>query len=297
LHFSQNPGIFGKEAFMGVNRQLKDSVFSFLFSDPVVLRGLYSALEGVDLAPDVPISVNTLTDVLFKDQINDLSFTVDNRLVVLIEHQSTINPNMPLRLLKYIARVYEKIAGTRKLSTTELVPIPWPEFIVLYNGTDPYPDQVTLKLSDAFTAPGALPGGAERPVALELMARVYNINHGHNEAMLKKCEELSGYSTFIDKVREYAKAIPDENTAFRKAINDCIEHNVLKEFLELHATEVLEMLLTEWSTEEWGAARWEEGMKEGEIKGELKVLELVRQGYTPEQIEARLSLTAETGDR
>ncbi|GHV90722.1 hypothetical protein AGMMS50268_12250 [Spirochaetia bacterium] len=53
------------------------------------------------------MSINTLTDVFFKDQINDLSFTVDNRLVVLIEHQSTINPNMPIRLLMYIARVYE----------------------------------------------------------------------------------------------------------------------------------------------------------------------------------------------
>ncbi|GHT70226.1 hypothetical protein FACS1894110_21340 [Spirochaetia bacterium] len=298
---------------MGANREYKDSVFSFLFSDPDILRGLYGALEGVALPPDVPISINTLTDVFFKDQINDLSFTVDNRLVVLIEHQSTINPNMPIRLLMYIARVYEKIIDRKKIFASKSIPLPWPEFIVLYNGTAPYPDQKTLKLSDAFIKPGDLPGGAARPVDLDLTLKVYNINTGHNEGILKKSEALKGYSVFVDKVREYTKTIPDSKHAFREAINDCIEHNILREFLESHAAEVINMLLTEWSTEEWGEVQREEGREEGWLKGRVKgreegreegwvkgqeegrektlheVLELLKQGYKAEQIEAKLS--------
>jgi hypothetical protein len=94
---------------MSANTKYKDSLFSWLFSDPDTLRELYSAIEGVPLDPSVPITINTLEDVLFMDMINDISFLVAGKLVILIEHQSTINPNMPLRLLLYVARVYQKI--------------------------------------------------------------------------------------------------------------------------------------------------------------------------------------------
>jgi hypothetical protein len=196
---------------------------------------------------------------------------VDNRLVVLLEHQSTINPNMPLRLLLYIARVYEKIIEMRKIYAGKLVPIPRPEFIVLYNGTGKYPGQGTLKLSDAFKEAGELLGGAGRPLDLELTVRVYNINPGHNGEMLKKCRELGGYSVFVDKVRAYAKTISDEKLAFKEAINDCIEHDILREFLQLHSSEVLNMLLTEWNTETWGEVQREEGREEGRKEGREEV--------------------------
>ena len=94
---------------MGANIRYKDSLFSFLFSDPNILRELYCALEGVTLPEDVPVTINTLQEALFIERINDISFEIGGKLVILIEHQSTINPNMALRLLMYIARVYEKI--------------------------------------------------------------------------------------------------------------------------------------------------------------------------------------------
>jgi hypothetical protein len=80
---------------MGVNTKYKDSVFSFLFSDPDALRELYSAIEGEPLDPALPITINTLSGVLYMAQYNDISFTIGNKIVVLIEHQSTINPNTP----------------------------------------------------------------------------------------------------------------------------------------------------------------------------------------------------------
>jgi hypothetical protein len=135
---------------MDANVKYKNSVFSLLFSEPEILRELYGAIAGVAVPPDVPVTINTLEGVLFMDRINDLSFTLGDKIVVLIEHQSTINPNMPLRLLMYIARLYEKITGSGNQYSSSEVPIPRPEFIVLYNGTDPYPDKATLNLSDAL---------------------------------------------------------------------------------------------------------------------------------------------------
>ena len=121
-----------------------------LFSDPDLLRELYCALDGVSLPKDVPVTINTLEDVLFMDFINDVSFEIDGKLVVLIEHQSTINPNMALRLLMYIGRVYEKIIDEKNVYSGKPLKIPRPEFFVLYNGVEPYPDEKIYRLSEAF---------------------------------------------------------------------------------------------------------------------------------------------------
>jgi len=72
--------------------------------EPALLRELYCALRGITLPPDAPVSINTLENVVYMDLYNDISFEIAGKLVVLIEHQSTINPNMPLRFLLYICR-------------------------------------------------------------------------------------------------------------------------------------------------------------------------------------------------
>ncbi|MDR2729768.1 MAG: Rpn family recombination-promoting nuclease/putative transposase, partial [Treponema sp.] len=106
---------------MSVNKKFKSSVFSFIFSNPDTLRELYCALEGITLSKDVPVVINTLEDVIFMDMNNDISFEIGGKLVVLIEHQSTINPNMALRLLMYIGRIYEKIINGRKIYSSSKV--------------------------------------------------------------------------------------------------------------------------------------------------------------------------------
>ena len=273
---------------MNVNVKYKDSVFSFLFSDPVVLRELYSAIEGVEIPPDTPIEINTLSDILYMDQVNDISFTIDNRLVVLIEHQSTINQNMPLRLLLYIARIYEKITDRKRLYNTKLEKIPTPEFIVLYNGKTLYPDHTELKLSEAFINADDL--RKNRTLPLELTVQVYNINHGRNPELLKKSETLNGYSFFIKKVRKnYKELLPKHektkealrkgvidkialrNEAIKMAIEFCINHGILKEFLETHSSEVFNMLLTDWNWDDakevWQEEAYEDGFEEGREEG------------------------------
>ena len=259
---------------MKTNLKFKASLFTFLFSDTEVLRELYSALEGISLPNDVPVTINTLEDVLFMDRVNDISFEIGGKLVVLIEHQSTINPNMALRLLMYIARLYERLIGNKNIYSTKRIALPWPEFFVLYNGEAPYPDEQVLRLSDAFLDPSEL-GVADRGPALELEVKVLNINKGRNEGIARGCKTLAGYQAFVAKVREYLKqgdASDGARTgsledALKKAVLYCRDHGILKEFLEHHATEVIGMLTAEWNLEDAKAVWFEEGMEMGMEKG------------------------------
>jgi predicted transposase/invertase (TIGR01784 family) len=248
---------------MGPNTKYKDSVFSFLFSDPNLLRELYCALEGITLPADIPVTINTLQDVLFMDRINDISFEIGGKLIILIEHQSTINPNMALRLLMYIARVYEKIIGDKNIYTSRLIHLPKPEFFVLYNGVSPYPDEKILKLSEAFEQAASL-GIPEKEIpSLELVARIININQGRNEEIVQRCKTLNGYCAFIGKVREYEKESNSKEEAMKKAVLYCRDHDILKEFLNTNATEVMNMLMTEWNLDDAKQVWYEDGLQDG----------------------------------
>ncbi|MDR1811679.1 MAG: Rpn family recombination-promoting nuclease/putative transposase, partial [Candidatus Fibromonas sp.] len=123
------------------NRKYKSSVFTALFSEKENLLELYNAIENTNYGKDTDIVITTLEDALFMEQLNDISFVINGKMVVLIEHQSTINQNMPLRGLIYVSRVYELILGNRSLYREKAIPIPKPEIIVLYNGTGYMPDK------------------------------------------------------------------------------------------------------------------------------------------------------------
>jgi hypothetical protein len=286
------------EVVMGSNIRYKDSVFSFLFSNPDTLRELYSAICGIILPPSIPVTVNTLEDVLYKTLLNDISFELARKLVILLEHQSSINPNMAIRLLLYIARVYEKLITKKNLYGRKKLYIPRPEFIVLYNGAAPYPDQAELKLSEAYEDPGSLGIRQEGP-ALELAVKVYNINAGHNERILGSCETLKGYSTFIGKVREMEAEKGDREAAMGEAIRWCVRNNVLRGFFEEHGSEVVNMLLSEWKLEEALVVEreegWEEGLEKGREEGQKDAIRnLLAFGMGPEQISRALKVPLDT---
>jgi hypothetical protein len=198
---------------MAVNHTYKNSVFSLLFSEPDILRELYCALENVALPPDIPVNINTLQNVLFMDSINDISFEIGGRLVILLEHQSSVNPNMGLRFLMYISKIYEEMNKKRALYSSKLVKIPRPEFFVLYNGLAPCPDEQTLKLSDAFMDTEALGLAKEYDPALELTVRVLNINDGRNTELASRCKTLCEYSEFIAQERAFARQLGDRQKA------------------------------------------------------------------------------------
>jgi len=282
-----------------VNEKHKDTVFTFLFNDPALLRELYSAIEGITLPPDVPIDINTLSDVLFRRQRNDISFLLDNRLIVLIEHQSTVNDNMPLRCLMYVEKLYELITDPDDKFRRKLGTIPKPEFIVLYNGMEQYPDYKELRLSDIFTKTYT-----KIDLPMELVVQVYNINKGRNQEILGKSHTLDSYSRFIDKIREYQNECKNEDQwknldkddrkelldkAFKSAIEYCIKNNILKDFLKKHGSEVLSMLYAEYDPEVEMRIVREEALEEAHEEDRLHFLELIDQGLTIEEIKERLN--------
>ena len=255
---------------VNTNKKFKNTVFTALFNNKEKARELYNALANTDYGPETNVEITTLEDVLFMEQMNDISFVIDDRIVVLIEHQSTINKNMPLRMLLYIARIYEKICENKNLYRSRIIKIPRPEFFVLYNGVrDSVPDKQTLKLSQMFKD-----YDKNMPIELEISVDVYNINRGHNPQLAKRSVTLNGYEIFIELVREYEKENKNLDNAVKLAINECIKRNVLKEYLERNGSEVRNMLLQEWNWKEAEEVWREEGREEKTIEIAKKMKEI-----------------------
>ena len=253
-----------------VTREYKDSIFTKLFSDKQKALELYNAVGTKKYDSNTEIEINTLDDVLYLDRINDVSFILDGKLIVLVEHQSSINANMPMRFLIYISKLYENFIASNELNIyrEKLIKVPKPEFICLYNGTKDYPDGETLKLSDSFYDIEGVDTG------LDLAVKVININKGRNETIVKQSKVLSDYIFFIDRVRNGISSKIPLKDAIDSAVKYCIENNILIDFLETYRAEVMGMLTTEFDMNKALEARrldgYEEGKLEGEIKGEIK---------------------------
>jgi hypothetical protein len=252
---------------VNVNREYKNSLFTALFDNEDKARELYAALKGIVCDPALPVIITTLRDVLYMDRINDLAFIVGSIMVFIIEHQSSLNHNMPLRILQYFAEISKKLVDRRSLYKEALVKIPKPEFIVFYNGTEDTPDQWEERLSDAFVDPEG-----DGKNTLDLVVRVYNINKDRNKELLSRSENLSGYAEFVARVRENQKTMSLE-AAVTEAVRRCVQDGILTDFLEEHGSEVMNMLLKEW---DWDVAKevWQEEAMED---GRKKSLELAKE--------------------
>ena len=252
------------------NRKYKDSVFVDLFSEDEKAKenflSLYNALHHTNLPLSCPVENIRLDNIMYMNIVNDVSCLVDDKIIVLAEHQSTINENMPLRFLQYIARLYEKLQKPTDRYLRTLSKIPTPEFYVFYNGIEDYPETITLKLSDAFiTKPEQVP--------LELTVRVLNINKDKGGEILKTCKTLDEYSLFVEEVRIQTQLDPENG--FTNAVKICIEKGILKEYLQRKAREVINMLIAEYDydtdiavqREEAGRIAFAQGISQGISQG------------------------------
>lgn len=206
------------------NRNYKDSVFTKLFRDIPKLRELYNALEKDQIEETAEIKDVTLDGTLYNTQKNDIAFTVDNRFIILTEHQSSVNPNMPLRMLIYLARIWESLIDNSTIYKTKTVEIERPELYVLYNGTEELPDEMTLKLSDAFKEK------KNKEIVVEANVKLININYNKHNRLLDKSKTLGEYSKFIQMTRDYEEALKNRDKAIKKAIKEYKELGILKEF-------------------------------------------------------------------
>ena len=258
----------GFEAGFNANRKYKDSVFTLLFGNIKALRQICKTIFGEDYSPGMEIVLMTVKNVLRSGRLNDLSFVLDEKLVVLIEHQSTINDNMPLRMLFYIVLVYEEYLSRFRdkdiLYTKNRFTIPEPVFIVFHVGDDMPEEKRVLRLSDMFAKSGLRT--PDSVASLELVVTVYNMNKGHNPEIAQGSPLLDGYATFIFMVQENRRNGMSREDAIKKAVFDCINQNVLKEFLEQHRGEVINMLFEEWNLDDAVAVAKRDGKKQRSLE-------------------------------
>ncbi len=257
----------------GGNRRIKDSMFVDLFGKDINAKenflSLYNALHGTDLRlEDTKLEPEMIDGAVYMSYANDVAMMVNGQVVVLIEHQSTINQNMPLRLLDYVTRIYERIIPARKKYYRSRIQIPMPEFYVLYNGTDDFPAEEEMRLSDAYIRPE---GREPDDVTLELVVRVYNINVGKGDALLEKCVALRQYSQFIALLREAHRTGKMDPLSW--AVREAVRKGILPEYLERKSTEVFNMFLMEYDYKDDIASQREESLEEGIRIGEKRGLE------------------------
>jgi len=225
---------------MSGNREYKSDVFSMLMEYPENALSVYNALNGSDYRDPSKVKMFKLEHSIQLSIRNDASFIVDSYLS-LYEHQSSSNPNMPLRFLFYVTDLFKDIVKNRDLFSPNLVRIPTPSFVVFYNGIMKRPAVENLKLSNVFEHPVDFPD-------LELKCKVYNINPGNNEELTDKCSVLEEYTVFVERVRAYNTQYPLDE-ALDRAIDSCIADHILKDFLRERRGEVKRAMTLDYTFE------------------------------------------------
>jgi len=240
---------------------VKDSVFTFLFKQPEYARELYLALhpEDTDIT-EADCKLVTLENVLTTGMYNDVGLQVRDKLILLVEAQSTFSINIVLRLLLYLAATYKEYVEEYKLNLygTEPVTIPRPELYVIYTG-DQKDVPETLLLSDLYGGSG------------DVEVRVKVLCGG-------------GAGDIVDQYVRFCKIADEERKkhgrtgrAIEETLRRCIEENVLAPFLMTRQKEVAEIMVTLFDQEkimeihdyhvaEAGRA---EGRTEGLVEGTL----------------------------
>ena len=241
-------------------------LFRMIFKEKENLLSLYNAVNGTSHSNVEDLEITTLENAIYMNYKNDVAFVLDFELM-LYEHQSTANPNMPLRDLFYVARELQGIVSKKNLYGSALIKIPQPRFAVFYNGRDRQPERRVYRLSDAYEKKGGEP-------ELELKVTAYNVNVGHNAELLSACKVLGEYAQYVQRVRENARAMPLKD-AVERAVDSCIKEGILEDFLRKNRAEAIAVSIFEYNEEEhlkserelaYRSGR-EEGLTEGHAKG------------------------------
>lgn len=261
------------------NKRYRDTVFRDYFNDEERLLSLCNALLGTDASA---LKINTLEGTFFDRQKNDISCVVENNFLVLIEHQTTVNENMPFRCLSYVAELLNNlIVDKDKLYHKALIRFPAPRFYVFYDGDAKEPLEREMHLSEAF--------GGDNSI-LELVVTALNINFGLEQPLLAKCKYLREYSTLVGKVKEGLRAGLTRKEAISRAVKYCLDNGLMKGYLEEKSQEVFNMLALQWEQDKAIRASYEDGRDDAI---ESVALNLLNMGLTVEKIQEATKLSME----
>ena len=241
------------------NRKYKDSVFTDLFGSDRDARKnfleLYNALsESSYTLENTTLQRKVIEQSLYKTFNNDVSWEIDGKLVVLVEHQSTVNENMPFRCLEYVTRIFEGIVPVKQRYSEKVYKIPNPDFYVVYVGKKEQPLEKELKLSDAFYT--------KDNSKLELVVKVKNCTNPDLLPIVKSCAILKEYCRFIEIVeKNYDKF--SAKRSFKKAIELAMEEGILTDYLDRKSREVINMLCAKYDYKMDIAVKQEEAFEDG----------------------------------
>ncbi len=261
----------------------KDTVFRMIFKDKENLLSLYNGVNGTDYKDPEKMEITTLENALYMNMKNDISCVMDFSLN-LYEHQSTVNPNIPLRDLFYVSKILQGLIVKEDVYSSRRINIPIPRFYMFYNGLKEMPEQWEMKLSESCIR---LESG-EMDSMLELTVKAFNINFGKNKKLLDTCQKLKEYSQYVERIRRYAKEMPLKE-AIDRAITECIREGILSDFLKKNRAEALEMSWYEYNEElhlkNERQIAYEEGLEQGLENGiKQTILRMHKNGYLLNQI-------------
>ncbi len=254
-----------------------------IFKDKENLLSLYNGVNGTDYKDPEKMEITTLENALYMNMKNDISCVMDFSLN-LYEHQSTVNPNIPLRDLFYVSKILQGLIVKEDVYSSRRINIPIPRFYMFYNGLKEMPEQWEMKLSESCIR---LESG-EMDSMLELTVKAFNINFGKNKKLLDTCQKLKEYSQYVERIRRYAKEMPLKE-AIDRAITECIREGILSDFLRKNRAEALEMSWYEYNEElhlkNERQIAYEEGLEQGLENGiKQTILRMHKNGYLLNQI-------------
>lgn len=273
------------------NRKYKDSVFTDLFgSDRDGKKNfleLYNALSGSDYKlGEVSLERKIIEQSLYKTFNNDVSWEINGRLIVLVEHQSTVNENMPFRCLEYVTRIYEGIVPIKQRYAEKVFKIPNPDFYVVYVGKKGQSLEQELRLSDAFYTKDSS--------KLELVVKVKNCTDPKLLPIVKNCDILKQYCQFIEIVEQnYNRVFP--RRSFKHAIELAMDQGILTDYLDRKSREVINMLCAKYDYKMDIAVKQDEAFKEGQMQQaiETTINMLKNPKYSVDEISGLTSLPVE----
>jgi len=254
------------------NRQYKDTIFADLFSNDIDAEdnvlSLVNALYDMNLEKGHVKYKKEKLESTFRvtDLKNDVSFMLDGRLLVLFEHQSTINENMPLRCFLYCAEYFKRHIISGNYFKEIRTKIPCPQFFVFYNGKRNYEKDLILKLSDSFMSyKNNTPDKMSKKSGsyMEITIRMININHSKNHEILAKCNIIRQYSIFSELIQKAGLKFERKNETekeseqrekenlykIKQVVDYCKANDILADYFERKGGEVYAMLLEQYSEE------------------------------------------------
>ena len=245
---------------MAQGRQYQDTVFRAYMNDANRLRDVAGALHGRTYTSVERVRIVTLDGTFLSQMKNDISFLLAGRHLVFMEHQSTLNQNMPLRCLYYLCEQLRQYIPAKSLYQNKQIPLPRPEFHVFYTGSKDTLDTEQMRLSDAYME-------GEGDIHLELKVTFHNIAYGSEKMLLRMSRPLHDYSFFLNCIKTNIAGGMERVRAIREAMRYCMEHDVMKEFLQEHESEVIDMVNFEWNQKDFEEAIREDGIEQGMARG------------------------------